>query len=266
MILSDGVEVTAQDGTRWRIVASDMYRLRYHQDDQEAMDRTNQDYLMGGMDTDLERDWSDPDGPESWAEDETWGWVGRFHNRRSYDDGRDWFDWPTGPRDPRGSDAQTVGADWQGTWLVVRIGSDADEWWQECSRSLANYPLLDENAYSALEWEAWARWWGDDGARDLVNEIADDLADALEEAGCPDDLRDAVEELDPSVIAEVAFQGMNYWDGWDGSYDADGAQGAAIEHVVAAWRLCQWLARQGGRVNERARGIALLPGIGWDVG
>ncbi len=60
----------------------------------------------------------------------------------------------------------------RGAWIIlVRPGSEAASRAEDIERALENYPVLDEEAYCALECEEYLSGWDDYGASDFVDHV-----------------------------------------------------------------------------------------------
>lgn len=249
--------------TGWYVVARDPRGTTYFDDEDRAIDVTNWDYLRGGFDPDDElagpirrgygtdgtADYDatvaaflarleDPATTERWAEvraDEVLEWGQLWDSRR--------------PPCITGSDIV----------LIVREDRDDEdtsghftawEHYEQCASDLENYPLLDEDAYTALDHEAWERCWSDYVRRDIMRDAAATIATA-DDGTYDDDRYDEVydaldDELEISEHrypargwADIAHEGMNGYYGLTGEYDHDGAVAAVVEwwHELERWEL-----------------------------
>lgn len=75
--------------------------------------------------------------------------------------------------------------------------------------ALEDYPLLDEDAYSSLEWEAWQEY--------APTALRDELRDAVREERMSDETADALEEVGLDLLGILAG-GLHYNDGFSGDY------------------------------------------------
>jgi hypothetical protein len=172
--------------------------IRYYDEDREAMDETNWAVLVGELSFLADED-EDAEGsvyvlPRA-------GWE----HERSGDPLPAWANSHDG---------------WSGDecYACVHVRAD-DEDALEVLRGLVkaenDYPLLNEDAFSAREWEAWETYWADFGFRDFVRDI------------CDADYADEVEDLPEPMLADLSYRvarSMGYCSGWDGSFDEAGAR------------------------------------------
>lgn len=90
-------------------------------------------------------------------------------------------------------------------------------------RAVADYPILDDDEYSRLDFEAWYECWADWACRDVARSVADELgrrgAGYLAELIYWEDL--PIDEL-------AAQEAMSYYYGLSGEYDHDGAVDGAM--------------------------------------
>lgn len=209
--------VTDHDGGLWRIIADDPHFMTYFDDDWEAIDETNWDALLDDI-----RSGADQFGtvklhrtriPGGYAE-QVWLVIesdelpdigtqdpeaftqfdALLLSYPSYLGG-----WPF--TDPQPHDIP------QSHLLLVRVDSTADEVWHQVSKSLSDYLLLDESAYSERNWEAWQKcltdWIPIDVRRELVAGHGID----------DDDRLDALLDLIPEACSQ-----LHYWSGFTGEY------------------------------------------------
>jgi hypothetical protein len=194
----------------WLAIAFDPRSLRYGDDDREAMDETNWDAIVAAL---VDRD-GDPIAERD---------VPKVYSAyRNVSDGtktrRIWdLAWVTEGAD----EAIAVGVAVIGSLLAVAPDNeDAVEAMRECSRALADYPLLDEDAYSEREYEAWQEYtpqaWSDE-IRDAVNPYPrwnPDTGQRERVAGWLDeDTAEALEDADADAILAVLSQDLHYWTG-----------------------------------------------------
>lgn len=116
-------------------------------------------------------------------------------------------------------------------WLEV-----PREWehYEECLRSLSDYPLLDESSYSALEYEAWERCVSDYVIRDTARSVWNLLSPftqawllvILADTSGPEDW---IEDNSEEWISE-ALSNCSYFYGFSGDYDSK-----SVEEVCAEW-------------------------------
>lgn len=204
----DGPELVYLSGLR------DPAPLMYGDEDRRAMDETNWVAIVSGLG---ESEWHAPRATWSTHWDDAPAWI----------TGHDSWD-----RD----DCHTC--------IHVRAGDeDAVTTLEQLAGRLDDYPLLDEDAYSAREWDAWVTYWDDFGFRDFVIDIHEDRGEADDVLDLPDDM-----------LADLSYavqQGMCYYSGFSGEYDERGARDA-----LETWeREVRWLADEdrrtlGGRQVE----------------
>lgn len=89
------------------------------------------------------------------------------------------------------------------------IDADIIDELQQCSRALSDYPLLDEEAYSELEHEAWEEYASDGLRVDTMR--ADELADVDEET------RDFIDEAWDEIWSDASMR-LHYFEGWHGNH------------------------------------------------
>lgn len=128
---------------------------------------------------------------------------------------------------------------------MVRDGIDEDGydeygWWHEdpradridiaqsLSRSLADYPLLDEEGYSQLEHDAWCEYASNDLDVDTLRDLPD-LDDDTRDA-----IQDAWQEIWPAMSAAA-----DYYSGWDGDISPDAPELLASVVVDALARMAR---------------------------
>ena len=114
---------------------------------------------------------------------------------------------------------------------------DAVELLTRLAGRMNDYPLLNEEAFSEREHDAWDRWWNDDGFRDF---IADALDIGYADAG------ELLYDLGDTLAADLSDRvqrSMGYCYGFSGEYDTAGA-----ETALAGWtRELTWLAAEDAR-------------------
>lgn len=170
--------------TDWFVVAHDPNRLSYFDEDSEAMDTTNWDTIVGGL-TDL------PD----------------VQVCGQNVDGRYIHDYV----DVDIEDALEKGYALVGKVLCVAPDAEELDEMIQYGSALADYPLLDDEAYYALESEAWDRYV-DDGLRyDTIG----DLEESLDE--------ETIESIEAAWmdVAGAACEHLASYDGWSGSHSPD---------------------------------------------
>lgn len=168
----------------WYAIASDPRAVRYFDDDSEAMDTTNWDAIVSSMTAVF--------GDE----------LPRIFDRYTRDgwvlDGLD-------------DDAIADGAMLFGRVLLI-----APDWYeglaeaQELSSALANYPLLDEDAYSQLEYDAWQDY--------APQAFRDELR--YEHRDIDEDTADALIDATDDILGDVA-QYLHHYQGFTGEYGPD---------------------------------------------
>lgn len=150
----------------WLAVSYDPRGWSYSDEDAEAMDETNFDAIRDAVTTDAELG-----VPEVRCD---YRFLSNPHRNEWVVSGVE--------------DALEAGVALFGRVLIVAPdNADAIEAAEECERALADYPLLDESAYSERDWDAWQEYapmaYGDE-IRDAVrsgamtDEVADQLIDA----------------------------------------------------------------------------------------
>lgn len=112
-----------------------------------------------------------------------------------------------------------------GCWHWEPGNTAAEELFQRLGAALADYPCLDDDAYSELEYDAWWAYWNDRGMTDFC---ATRLELSTWEWSDVEDLlgQDLVDDLSQAVL-----DGMHYRDGFDCSFDVHGAACAFDEWV-----------------------------------
>lgn len=170
------------------------------------------------------------------------------------------------------TDDETEGS-WciEGRALLIREGTDAWDVWEDVSRQLANYPLLDEWAYSEREHDAWMEYAESDWGWDLDRNYGDRISDELIAAGMPVDgwtmygvdgmdIYDMVTEyLSTDDWQHEAMTWMAYYNGFTGEADDDTAADVIARRLVTAWQLFGMLATAGHDWSMAAAGYARLP-------
>ena len=200
------VDQWCEDFGDWYTIARDPAPMMYGDADREAMDKTNYAALISCL--------GDPtEIPQL----------------------RDMF--MSGyRRDSDGTDADCEDALEKGYasvgWLLVVRPDKVDELdeLQRCQQSLSDYPLLDEEAYSALEWEAWDEYLHDGARWDVTRALA--LDEATEEA-----LEDSWDDVAPAACGR-----LHYYSGWDvGAHYPpleECVAGAIVEGIVRVYFAC----------------------------
>lgn len=112
-----------------------------------------------------------------------------------------------------------------GCWHWEPGNTAAEELFEQLGAALADYPVLDEWAYGALESDAWWAYWSDMGMTDfcatrleLSNSEWFDVEELLGQ--------DLVDDLSEKIV-----EGMNHYDGWTTTFDVHGAGRAFDEWV-----------------------------------
>lgn len=246
---ADGNEVPAG----WSIVAADPYRVRYFDDDAQAVDETNHDALMAGLDPAAESSyllqwgtWSDGRGmpgatrePLETEADGDW-WAGEL-------DGFAYWPAPTLRHRPYGGSTVVV---------IVRDGTAAADHAESCRYALADYPLLDEDAYEAREADAWDTYWQDTARRDVAYAAADVIETATGADSC--DVADVLLEH-AAEWDRPALDAMTYFYGFTGEHDADGAVSAVVDWYYGAAVVLGMVADALAAANRSAAGVVPLP-------
>lgn len=106
--------------------------------------------------------------------------------------------------------AEERGVAMVGGVLLVRPGHRVLEVMEELRGELRGYPLLDEDAYSALEWEAWERYVDDGLKLDTERELRADY-------GFGDDQLEYVNDHWSDLAAEACGR-MHYYYGFTGEH------------------------------------------------
>jgi hypothetical protein len=170
----------------WLAVAADPNRMRYFDDDAQAMDETNWNVIVGALDEAAE--YCNPDsaysrscaGTLDMSEEITTAGYAFYH---------DTFQ----------------------TFLIV--SPDNEELLDtmiSLRSSLADYPILDEMEYSKRETEAWDEWMLRGGLEsDTLRELADQGAD--------EDTLDTISEA-WADLAPQACEHLDYWYGFTGEH------------------------------------------------
>lgn len=234
----DPIPATLAPG--WSIVAFDPRRVRYFDDDREAMDETNYDVIRGGLDMDRE---CEPEitghayGSPIFAPMLATGDWAECEARMVTDDG-----W-----------SHATPYVTSTVVLVVRDGSEAAEWVASCADQLAGYPLLDESAYCEREYEAWQQCWQDWAAREVAREAACRVA-----PDWPDDLADMLDDH-RDEWAQAAHESASYSYGFSGEYDADGMERGCLEWLAGAVRVLDAVAATFATYDRAASGVLPLP-------
>jgi len=239
-----------------RMVGQSPMGAMYGDRDAEAMDVTNWDAMLSMFDADGRADSLDAmvrHGAGDWYV-QTWR-----------DDAIDRKDWHS---------LCSSGA------LIVRQGTESWDVWLDAARSLQNYPLLDEGAYSELDWNAWNEYvtsgdlmwdvWRDDAMprRQYIDgtwqvrtvPTVADVADAILSDVLPSDVSaDEWREAMGDDIGPAIAQNLDYWSGLSGEYDSAGAASAALDYIGGCVVLCSMLARAGSDWHREAMGHVRLP-------
>lgn len=112
-----------------------------------------------------------------------------------------------------------------GCWHWEPGNADAEELFERIGRALSDYPCLDDETYSELDYAAWWSYWNDYGMTDfcatrleLSNSEWFDVEELLGQ--------DLVDDLSQYVV-----DGMNYQNGFDCTFDVHGAGRAFDEWV-----------------------------------
>lgn len=121
-------------------------------------------------------------------------------------------------------------------WLAVPIVDDNDEresvdTLADLCGALANYPILDDSAYYERDAAAWDECWADWARGEVERSILAALEPYLVD---PDT---AAELLESAPWDYAAHEGMAYYYGLSGEYDADGATAGALAFLAAAAEL-----------------------------
>lgn len=213
------------DFLSWFVVLHDPRSLTYFDEDRRAMDETNHDVCVEVLPDDvpdlysrrlpvLATETAAAVVERSWREDE--------------------------------ETARECGAAWFGRVLLVAPDSaEILDHVRECARSLADYPLLDESAYSSREWDAWQDYaptalgdeirWPDEEDRDrMVSLVGEDWTDVLDYAA--DDLLPVVCGL------------LHYTGGFSGEYGP--SMLSLVADLVETDSAKEWTGRSADEVRE----------------
>jgi hypothetical protein len=125
-----------------------------------------------------------------------------------------------------------------GRLLWVRVDSEADEEWERCSRSLADYPLLDEEAYSQREFDAWMEY--------VERDVPYDVRRAWSEV---DD--DTVDDICTGEVCAAASHHLDDYSGFTGEHSPDIAY--VIPSVLIWFLIYGVTGCAAGWPNEAAR-------------
>lgn len=187
----------------WRVVAWNPHSMSYADEDHEAMDETNYDAVVSDI------------GEVIRMFSTSGSWVGG-----EYRYGTSWT---------HEDEATCDGALIDGVLIANPDKVDMDDMRQLVKR-LSDYPLLDEEAYSEREWEAWQDYapvaWHDEIRYD--------------NGGRPEWLIDAYDECEVGDVLNVVCQQMHYYYGFSGDYSpkmldiADELVSGAIAYL-ASW-------------------------------
>lgn len=279
-----------EDGneTPWVIVGSDPSQMTYYKSDSEAIDRTNWDYVMDGLDSDQRNEiefmrdsvvFKNTD--DAWAEtvaqfdsDNGSWWMGREDDLpldTNVYSNVPWNSWSRLLLVKRGTDAHwsdevdgaTLADKESPVW--VESTNEAYEWAMQCISDLADYLLLDEEAYSALEFADWERCLTDyvirDVARDAASKWMESLSDEVSESlgdWAGDDLADWVEASSDEWVSAM-HEGMSEYRGFSGEYDSDGARDAVVAWIESAMLVTQVMADVLNHGDRMAHGVLPLP-------
>ena len=122
-------------------------------------------------------------------------------------------------------------------WLTVPIVGDGDEsesvdTLADLTGALADYPLLDESAYSERDAAAWSDCWSE-WAR---GEVERSILAALEPYLTADPY-DVADMLESAPWDAAAHEAMGHYRGLSGEYDQDGATAGALAMLAAVGEL-----------------------------
>lgn len=173
----------------WFVIAFDPRTLHYGDDDREAMDETNWDAIAADLESITE------DGiPTAYYSPR----IGASH----------YHDVPTGTDDVRAAGIGYLRVGYE--FLIIAPNNDEGlDIARHLSKRLADYPLLDEDAYSKREWDAWEEY--------APIAFEDEIRDAVRAGILTDDeaqtLSDSADELLP-----ILSQYLHYNYGFSGDY------------------------------------------------
>lgn len=198
-----GADMSDLEG--WHAVAYDPTTLRYYEDDVEAMDETNWEAIL--------------DAPAPFG-----GEIPRASFDYRYDPAEGWANWQWYGLNDVISARVGILSGVSGQILVIAPLPDPDDksedaddlrnLWQhfeDCSRALADYPILDESAYSEREWEAWQNYAPDALRQEIIGsdfgklDLSDDEREAIELASEGDN--DLLSILEPDLDYNNGFSG-----------------------------------------------------------
>jgi len=244
------------EGAGWFIVGYDPRTFRYYEESQEAADSTNYLAILDALDDDEMATGWELDGTLTLT-DGDWCEVGY---RSSWRNVADCTYLPIA--------APSFPAYQYSSFLIVRKGSESWEILESLAKSLSNYPLLDEEGYSELEFAAWERYWFEDAqwsSRCVLDARDFDWHTLIPTSSLPSSLDDddtydlLVDYCSSDRGKAVGMQGMGHWHGFTGEHDDRGCRDAWGEDLAAAWRLFQHLATHGHHAHLVAMGHRRLP-------
>jgi hypothetical protein len=124
------------------------------------------------------------------------------------------------------------GLDWQEwssrSYRVVPDTPANRETLERLTARLADYPLLDESAYSEREYDAWQECWTDWAGAEVASAVGAELV----ECGAVEWAAEMVAQIDDATFSTWAHDGMGYFYGFSGEYDEAGAVGAVLDGIA----------------------------------
>jgi hypothetical protein len=177
----------------WLAIAVDPTRVTYFDDDREAMDETNYAVLLDDLTTLLRDDDREQDIPSVFASYASPGGTGPM-----------WV--TTGTEDALAAGVAVIGQ----VLAVASDNADAIDAMREAKRALADYPLLDDEAYSEREWDAWAEY--------APTAWTDEIRDAVRSGWMDDDTAEALEDADAGEMVGALSSDLHYSYGFSGEY------------------------------------------------
>lgn len=195
-------EHLAEDLRDWWAIAYDPRGLMYGDESWRAMDVTNWDVIISDV-TGVE----ESEVPKVYATMSRLGHTSTLEGEEEARDtgyaiiGRILCVAPIMPRDGIDEDGYDEDGFWHEDPRAERIDIAC-----QVSKSLAGYPLLDEEGYSQLEHEAWCEYASDGLNFDTLRDLPD----------LDDDTRDAVQDAWQDIWP-VMSANAHYYSGWDGS-------------------------------------------------
>lgn len=137
-------------------------------------------------------------------------------------------------RDALGVDAfNTVTIGRSRYWAIPLVDEDDAETLADLCQALADYPLLDENAYYQRDHEAWQECWSE-WAADEVRRAA--VAQLVAHGADEETASDLLAGIEFGTFSAWAHGGMGWYYGLRGEYDEDGAVTGVLEGIAHHYR------------------------------